>query len=65
MNSATLGRLGFSAGESVRVRQGQGEAVLQAVVDEVVADGCVRIAAAHESTSALGDLTGPISVERV
>ncbi len=26
MNSATLGRLGFSAGESVRVRQGQGEA---------------------------------------
>jgi NADH-quinone oxidoreductase subunit G len=65
MSSTTLGRLGVTGGETVRVRQGQGEAVLQAVVDEAVADGCVRIAAAHESTSALGDLTGPISVERV
>ncbi len=65
MNSATLGRLGVTGGETVRIRQGQGEAVLQAVVDQAVADGCVRIAAAHESTSALGDLTGPISVERV
>jgi NADH-quinone oxidoreductase subunit G len=65
MNSSTLGRLGLSAGEKVRIHQGRGEAVLEAVADEAVADGCVRIAAAHEATSALGDLTGPITVERV
>ncbi|MGB7990644.1 MAG: NADH-quinone oxidoreductase subunit NuoG [Candidatus Methylophosphatis roskildensis] len=65
MNTATLGRLGLNGGEKVRIRQGQGEAVLESVVDEAVADGCVRIAAAHETTSALGDMTGPITVERI
>ena len=65
MNSSTLGRLGLKEGEKVRVHQGQGEAMLETVADEAVADACVRIAAAHESTSALGDLTGPITVERI
>ena len=64
MSAAMLARLGLEAGVKVVVRQGQGEAVLTAVCDEAVADGCVRIAAGHESTSALGDLIGPISVER-
>jgi len=64
MNSVMLTRLGLEAGAKVVVRQGQGEAVLAVDCDEGVADGCVRIAAGHESTSALGDLIGPISVER-
>lgn len=64
MSAAMMARLGLEAGVKVVVRQGQGEAVLAAVCDEAVADGCVRIAAGHESTSALGDLVGPISVER-
>ena len=65
MNAALLARLGLTAGAQVVVRQEQGEVTLVAVCDDTVAEGCVRIAAGHESTSALGDLVGPISVERV
>ena len=64
MNAATLAQLGVSAGDQVRVKQGQGEAVLLAKADEGVPAGCVRVAAAHASTAALGDMFGVITVER-
>lgn len=64
MNEQTLAQLGIAAGSQVRVKQGQGEAVLKAVADNGVPAGCVRVAAAHASTAALGDMFGPISVER-
>ncbi|HRE19190.1 MAG TPA: molybdopterin-dependent oxidoreductase, partial [Rhodocyclaceae bacterium] len=64
MHADTLAQLGLSAGIQVRVKQGQGTAVLSAVEDAAVPAGCVRVAAAHASTAALGDLFGPISVER-
>jgi NADH-quinone oxidoreductase subunit G len=53
------------AGANIKVRQGNGEAVLPVEISECVPAGCVRVAAAHASTAALGDLFGTISVERV
>jgi NADH-quinone oxidoreductase subunit G len=64
MNAATLAQLGVADGANVRVKQGSGSASLQAKADEGVPSGCVRIAAAHATTAALGDMFGAISVER-
>ncbi len=64
MNEATLSQAGLAAGDQVRVRQGQGEASLVAQLDNNVPTGCVRVAAAHISTSGLGEMFGAISVER-
>ena len=44
---------------------GDGEAMLTVVADAGVPDGCVRIAAAHPTTSTLGPMFGPIAVEAV
>lgn len=62
--AATLAQLGIADGSQVRVRQGQGEALLTARADESVPTGCVRVAAAHASTATLGDMFGAINVER-
>ena len=64
MNEGLLAQLGVAAGTRVRVKQGQGEALLIAQVDNLVPDGCVRVAAAHPSTTGLGEMFGSISVER-
>lgn len=64
MNAATLAQLGLAAGSLVRVKQGRGEAVLAVERDLGVPDGCVRVAAAHPTTSTLGEMFGLISVER-
>jgi len=64
MSAQMLQQLGVAAGARVRVRQGRGEAVLAAALDEAVPAGVVRIAAAHASTCALEGLSGPITVER-
>ena len=64
INDRTLAQMGVAVGDKVRVKQGQGEAVLVAKVDNNVPIGCVRVAAAHVSTAALGDMFGSISVER-
>ncbi len=64
INEQTLAQLGISCGAQVRVKQGNGEAVLTAKGDNKVPVGCVRVAAAHVSTAALGEMFGPISVER-
>ena len=62
-NAATLARLQLAAGDAARVRRGAGEAMLKIVADATVPDGCVRIAAAHPTTSMLGPMFGPIAVE--
>jgi NADH-quinone oxidoreductase subunit G len=64
MCEQTLASTGVAAGEKVRVRQGSGEAILVARADNNVPAGCVRVAAAHASTAALGEPFGPIFVER-
>jgi len=61
---ATLVRLGLVEGATVRVKQGEGEALLTALVDETVPPDCVRVSAGHASTAALGEMFGAINVER-
>src|SRR6266568_4171817 len=57
-------KLGVKAGERVRVRQGDGEAVVEVGIDERLPAGCVRLAAAHRHTAGLGSMFGPVSLER-
>ena len=65
MNAATLARIGVSAGQRVKVGQGEsGESVLQASLDGTVADGVVRIAAAATATATLSALTGTVRVAK-
>ena len=65
MNAATLAGVGAADGRSVRVKGSEGVAVLNAVLDNTVPDGCVRIAAAHPSTATIGGLSDMIVVECV
>ncbi|MBI3524824.1 MAG: NADH-quinone oxidoreductase subunit G [Betaproteobacteria bacterium] len=64
MNAALLAKHGLAAGDRVRVTQGAGEALLAAALDAGLPDGCVRVAAAHPLTAALGAMSGQLSVER-
>ena len=60
MNAKVLQKLGMTAGQQVLVNGTK----LDAVLDEAVPDDCVRIAAAHPSTAALGAMFGPLTLER-
>jgi NADH-quinone oxidoreductase subunit G len=64
MNGKLMGRLGLSARDLVRVRQGAGEATLEAALDDRLPDDCVRIAAAHSSVAGLGAMFGSLSLEK-
>jgi NADH-quinone oxidoreductase subunit G len=57
-------KLGVNAGDKVTVSQGQGSVVLTANIDARLPANVVRVAAAHESTSVLGDMFGPINVAK-
>ncbi len=63
MSANTLSNVGATDGCSVRVKGSEGSAVLNAVLDNTVPDGCVRIAAAHPLTANLGALNDMIVVE--
>jgi NADH-quinone oxidoreductase subunit G len=47
------------------VRQGSGEARLEAALDDKLPDGCVRVAAGHPLTAGLGTMFGSLSVARI
>jgi len=64
MNAAMCGKLGIADGAQVKVGAGGTALQLTAQLDGGVPDGCVRIAAAHAATVALGPLFGSINVER-
>ncbi|MDO8990024.1 MAG: NADH-quinone oxidoreductase subunit NuoG [Sideroxyarcus sp.] len=74
MNAAMLTKLGVTSGGSVKVGAGgtasagsaalMGTATLFAELDSGIPDGCVRIAAAHVNTIALGPMFGSLTVER-
>jgi NADH-quinone oxidoreductase subunit G len=64
LGSALAGQLGLKAGERVRVRQGEGVAIVEVGIDERLPGGCVRLAAAHRHTAGLGPMFGEISLER-
>src|SRR5436190_21433307 len=57
-------KLGVKAGERVRVRQGEGEAIGELGIDERLPAGCVRLADAHRHTASLGPSFGTVSVDR-
>ena len=63
MNAALLAKLGLKDGQAVKVRQGEGEAAVNAACDERLPQDCVRLAAAHAVTSKLGPMSGELSVE--
>src|SRR5690606_32436714 len=65
MSPATLAGTGIAAGDRVRISQGSAHAELIAQADRGLADGCVRVAAAHPTTAALGAMSGDLNVERV
>jgi len=65
VNRATLERLGLASASAVRLKQGDGEAVLDLAVDESVPEGCVRVAAGHAATASLGALFGRLVMERI
>jgi len=65
LGAATLAGLGIASGDRVRVKSAQGQVELYAALDETVAAGGVRIAAAFEQTAALGSAFGQLTVERV
>ncbi|MGE0800649.1 MAG: NADH-quinone oxidoreductase subunit NuoG [Lautropia sp.] len=62
-SGATLERLGIADGDAVRAVQGGGSALLVAHRDDRLADGVVRIAAAHPSTAGLPALFGALTLE--
>ncbi|MGH8670187.1 MAG: molybdopterin-dependent oxidoreductase, partial [Burkholderiales bacterium] len=62
MNSRLAQKLGVSAGQPVLVN---GAVRLVAAIDEGVADGCVRVPAAHPSTAQAGPMFGTVTVEKL
>jgi NADH-quinone oxidoreductase subunit G len=64
MNAATLASLGIAAGEKVCVSQATGQAIVDSELDARVADGVVRLAAAHLSTAGLASMFGAVKVGR-
>jgi len=64
MNAVLLAQLGLSDGGKARLGAGEAAVELNVQLDAGVPDGCVRVAAAHASTIALGPLSASITVER-
>ncbi|MBT0963792.1 NADH-quinone oxidoreductase subunit NuoG [Denitromonas iodatirespirans] len=65
LSAATLSAQGLNAGDTVQAKSGQGSAQLNVAIDDTLAEGCVRIATAHESTAGLGAPFAVVTLERV
>ncbi len=63
LNAATLAKLGLAAGDTVRVKQGDGEATLKVALDAALPDNTVRVARGVIETAALGE--GAIALEKI
>jgi NADH-quinone oxidoreductase subunit G len=61
---ALADKLGVKAGDTVKVTQGSGSAVLVAGIDHRLPANAVRVAAAHPATATLGAMFGEINVEK-
>ncbi len=62
-NARTLAAFGVKPGDKARIRQGDAAALLECALDERLPDGVVRVPAAHASTSTLGPMFGPLTME--
>ncbi len=65
MNRALFEQLGLREGDALRVRQGAGEALVAAAIDDRLPGGCLRLATARPETAALGAMFGTLTAERV
>lgn len=63
LNGRTIERLGLQGVESVRVRQGGGEAVLPLQRDDRLAEDVAWVPSAHASVQGLAEMFGPITLE--
>jgi NADH-quinone oxidoreductase subunit G len=62
-NGRTLAAFGLKPGDKARLRQGEAAALLECALDPRLPDGVVRVPAAHSSTSTLGPMFGPLTME--
>jgi NADH-quinone oxidoreductase subunit G len=65
MSRALADKLGLREGDQLRLRQGDGEAMVPYAVDDKLPADCIRLAAARAETTALGAATASIGAERV
>ena len=65
MNSEEMKKLGVHSGDQVKIKAGQGSALLAVAADDKLPNGVVRVAAGHAATAGLGAMFGTITVERV
>jgi NADH-quinone oxidoreductase subunit G len=65
MNATMLASLGVTDGAKVKVGAGGTAVEMTARLGVTVPDNCVRVAAAHADTVALGPLFGSLTVERI
>jgi NADH-quinone oxidoreductase subunit G len=65
MNAKLMQSLGVQAGGLVLAKQGAGEAGLVVALDDKLPDNCVRVAAGHPATAALGAMFGAVTLEKI
>jgi NADH-quinone oxidoreductase subunit G len=65
MNRALADKLGLRDGDSVRVRQGGGEAVVGYAIDDKLPADCIRLAVSRAETALLGAASAELTAERV
>jgi NADH-quinone oxidoreductase subunit G len=65
MPGALMEKLQLRDGDTVRIVQLGGEAILPVKRDDHLPADCVRVASAHPLTAALGDMFGSVTLERV
>ena len=64
LSKAVAEQLGVKAGDTVKVSQGSGSAVLVADVDAGLPSNAVRVAAGHRAVASVGAMFGDIKVEK-
>ena len=64
LSQALALQLGIKTGDTVKLTQGEGSALLVAAIDTKLPANVVRVAAAHAATAMLGSMFGPITVEK-
>jgi NADH-quinone oxidoreductase subunit G len=64
LSSELATKLGVVAGDKVKVKQGEGSAVLVAAIAAALPANVVRVAAGRQETAGLGAMFGAISVEK-
>ena len=58
-------QFGFVDAEKVKVNQSGGHVYLPLVIDDSIPPGCVWISAAVQSSVSLGDIYGPVELEKI